>query len=501
MKLNLVWIFARRLRAINFYMKNPISTQENVFNYLIKKGKKTQWGIKHNYHKIKSIRDYQALVPISTYEDLEPYIKRILAGDNNLFWPTKIKYFAKSSGTTSSKSKYIPVSSEALKDCHYRGGKEIFAKYLEQNRQAQIFKGQSFALGGSRQNLDLGNKKYIADVSVILMKNLPIWAQLKRSPKLSIASLQEWEEKLEKIAKVISRQNITSISGVPSWNLILAKKVLALTGKSNLLEVWPNLELFMHGGVSFTPYRQQFEAIIPGKKMNYLEVYNASEGFFAFQDDLARKDMLLALDCGVFYEFLPLSELGEKDAKALTLEEVELNKNYALIISTNSGLWRYLIGDTVKITSRYPFRIIISGRTKSFINAFGEELIVENSDRALNQACKICQAVVRDYTAAPVYMSDKQQGRHQWLIEFEKKPKSLGRFTVILDNELKKLNSDYEAKRYKNLALADPEIIIAKDHLFYSFLKQKNRLGGQNKVLRLSNNRNYIEELLALNMK
>jgi len=492
--------FARRYQSLIKAIELPFLSQEKVFRFLIKKGTQTAWGKIYDYKHIKSYEDYQQRVPISSYEDLSPYIERLLAGEDYVLWPDKIKYFSKSSGTTASKSKYIPVSFEALENNHYLGGRSLFASYLQDKSGLNLFLGRNFALGGNRQDSDLGQEKYIADVSVILMKNLPWWAKIRRSPRFCIATLSEWEEKLERIAQIISKQNITSISGVPSWNLVLAKKVLEITGKDNLKQVWPNLELFIHGGTSFAPYREQFKELIPDKAMNYLEVYNASEGFFAFQDDLSRGDMLLFLNGGIFYEFLPLEELGKDRPKALSLSEVELNKNYALIISTNAGLWRYLIGDTIRFTSLKPFRIVVSGRTKSFINACGEELVVENADQAISAAALATQAEVKEYTAAPLFSEQGQAAAsHQWLIEFSKAPQDLNVFKLALDRELKLRNSDYEAKRHKDLNLGSPILIEAKPELFYNWLKDKRRISGQAKIPRLSNNREIIDELLLRN--
>ncbi len=491
--------FSRRRQALHYFEKNPLLVQEKVFHYLVKNGRKTEWGKKYNYDKIKSLQDFQEVVPISTYENIQPYIERLLRGENCLLWPEKIKYFSKSSGTTGSKSKYIPVSATALKDNHYRGGRSLFASYFNQNLNSNLLMGQNFVLGGSRQFSEIGADKYIADVSVILMKNLPWWARLRRSPKFSVACMTEWEEKLTQIAEIIAYQNIVSLSGVPSWNLVLAKKILELTGKENLREVWPNLELFTHGGTSFEAYRSQFEALIPGPGMHYLEVYNASEGFFAFQDDLSRPDMLLFLNGGIFYEFVTLDELGKSKPKVLTLAEVEVDKNYALLISTNAGLWRYLIGDTIKFTSIKPYRIVITGRTKSFINACGEELVVENADRAVKAACDACVAEVREYSAAPLFNESKGVARHQWLFEFTKQPDNEQKFMEVLDTTLKSLNSDYEAKRYKDLNLAPPLLVMARQNLFYDWLKENRRLGGQAKVPRLANDRKIMSELLDIN--
>ncbi|MDD3285079.1 MAG: GH3 auxin-responsive promoter family protein [Patescibacteria group bacterium] len=490
--------FSRRRHEVRRSCAHPLLTQERVFRYLINKGRRTAWGRQYGYKDFKDYKDFQSAVPISSYEDLRVYIERLLQGENYILWPEKIKYFSKSSGTTGSKSKYIPVSASALNDCHYRGGRSLFATYFAQNFDSNLLLGQNFALGGSRQSDGIGANKYIADVSAILMKNLPWWAQLRRSPRFSVAAMGEWEEKLERIAEIIAYQNIVSISGVPSWNLVLAKKILEITGKKNLREVWPNLELFIHGGISFAPYRSQFEALIPGK-MNYLEVYNASEGFFAFQDDLSRSDMLLFLNGGVFYEFVPLSELSKSSPRALTLAEVELDKHYALVISTNAGLWRYLIGDTVKFTCLNPFRIIISGRTKSFINACGEELVVENAEQAVQAACVRCQAIVKEYTAAPKFSDNAAAAYHEWLFEFEQEPLSLSEFARALDEELKKRNSDYEAKRYKDLNLSEPVLMKARPGLFYNWLKANKRLGGQSKIPRLANDRQIFASLLALN--
>lgn len=490
--------FSRRLHEVRNFSDNPLAAQEHVFRNLIRRGRRTAWGRKYDYEKIKDYDSFRKQVPVSDYEKFRPYLERLLRGENYVLWPEKIKYFSKSSGTTGSQSKYIPVSNSALRDCHYRGGRSLFATYFSQNLDSNLLLGQNFALGGSRQADSIGTDKYIADVSAILMKNLPWWAQLRRSPRFSVAVMDEWEKKLSRIAEIIAYQNIVSISGVPSWNLILARKILEITGKQNLREVWPNLELFIHGGTGFSPYREQFETLIPGP-MNYLEVYNASEGFFAFQDDLSRRDMLLFLNGGVFYEFMPLSELSQEFPRTLTLSEVELDQNYALVISTNAGLWRYLIGDTVKFTCLKPFRIVISGRTKSFINACGEELVVENAERAVAAACTLCKAVVKEYTAAPRFFSEQAAARHEWLFEFERAPENLSAFVLALDEELKRANSDYAAKRHKDLNLAPPLLIKARSGLFYDWLKAGKRLGGQVKIPRLSNDRQVLDSLLALN--
>ncbi len=490
---------SKRLEAVEAYKKNPLEIQRRVFNSLILRAKNTEWGKKYNYNEIKSFKNFIDTVPVNNYESLEPYIKRLISGETNLLWPGKTKNFAKSSGTTSSKSKFIPVTKEALKECHFQAGKDMLAMYFKQRPNSKFFIGSSFSLGGSRQNQELGKDKFIGDVSALIMNKLPVWAQARRVPRLKVACMSEWEEKLQKISEIIIKKNIISLSGVPSWMLVLSRKILDMTGTDNLLEVWPNLELFIHGGVNFSPYKEQFKKIIPTDIVDYLEAYNASEGFFAFQDDLNRNDMLLSLDSGVFYEFMSLEELDKDKPQTLMIDQVELDVNYALIISTNAGLWRYAVGDTIKFTSLYPHRIVVSGRVKSFINAFGEELIVENADKAMEETCKQLNTVIKDYTAAPVYMTNNTQGAHQWIIEFEKAPQDVENFAEVLDSELKKVNSDYEAKRYKDKVLTRLKLVVARDNLFYDWLEKQNRLGGQCKVPRLSNNRKIVDELLQIN--
>jgi hypothetical protein len=493
-------LFKRRYNRLQTELKDPFLYQKRIFKYLINRAKNTKWGTKYDYKSISSIEDYQKQVPISKYEDLEEYILEILESDKpNVLWPGETKLFAKSSGTSSSKSKFIPVSKESLKDNHYKIGRDLLAIYFNQVKCSKILYGNSFALAGSRQNESLAKNKYISDISVLLIKFLPWWVKLRRSPSFKIASMIDWELKLFKISNIIRKKNISSFSGVPSWNLLLMKKVLELENKDDLHKVWPNFELFIHGGVSFHPYRSQFEKLFKNRGINYLEVYNASEGFFAFQDDLKRDDMLLSLNSAIFYEFLSLEDINNNNPKTYTIDKVELNKNYALIISTSSGLWRYLIGDTIKFTSLKPHRIIVSGRIKSFINTFGEELIVDNAEKALNLLNIKHDTEIREYTVAPVFMSDNNTGRHQWLIEFNKDPNDLNAYIKDLDIELKKLNSDYEAKRYNDMTLEMPELIIARKNLFYDWLKVNKRLGGQYKVPRLKNDRELMEDILRLN--
>jgi len=491
---------ARRRSAIELFKKYPLEIQEEARQNLLATAARTVWGEKYQYQNIKTVQQFQEAVPVQEYQDLYPYIQRMQAGEENVLWPGRVKWFARSSGTTNAKSKFIPITAESLENCHYQGGKDIISLYTAACPDNHLFSGKTLSLGGTQEK-DQAHDKYCGDLSAILMSNLPFWIQLIRTPNLEIALLGEWEEKIKQIAADSSSRNITCLTGVPSWMLVLLNHLLVETKKANILEIWPNLELFIHGGINFAPYRDQFAKLIPAPRMNYFEVYNASEGFFAMNESPADEDMLLMLDYGVFYEFIPTEDLGQAKPRALGLSEVELGKNYALVISTNGGLWRYLIGDTIVFTKLQPFRIKISGRTKHFINAFGEELMVGNADRALESVCRQTSTAIVDYTAAPFFMLAGQSGRHQWLIEFREPPTDLADFARRLDESLKALNSDYEAKRYKDITLSRPEIILARPGLFYDWLKEKNKVGGQHKVPRLANSREYLDELLAINKR
>lgn len=488
-----------RLANIKKSHDSPEETQKRQLECLIKRARSTEWGKKHEYSNIKSYYDFAAKVPLQSYEEVKTYVNRMLDGENNLLWPSKIHWFAKSSGTTNDKSKFIPVSREALKECHYRGAKDCLAFYLQQNPESNLFKGKSLILGGSHKISSVINNIFVGDLSAILIHNNPFYTNWIRTPEKSVALMDEWEAKLEKIIDTTISQDVRSLSGVPSWMMVLIKRILERKGKQTLTEVWPNLEIFFHGGVSFKPYREQYESLIPSSKMHYIENYNASEGYFAVQNDPKDRSMLLMLDYGVFYEFIPLNEYENENPKVIPLWEVELGKNYAVIISTNSGLWRYKLGDTVCFTSKNPYKITISGRTKHHINVFGEELMIDNADKGLLHACKETGATIKEFTAAPEFMSSKEKGRHQWLIEFETPPKSIDEFATILDRSLQNINSDYEAKRYKDITLNQLEIVVARKNLFESWLKSKGKLGGQHKIPRLSNDRQYIDELLEQN--
>lgn len=495
----MTWVMKKRIHDIDLFRKYPHDVQQELFLNLISTAKGTEWGKKYGFSDGLSVREFQERVPIITYEELYPSIERIMKGEQNILWPSKIEWFAKSSGTTNARSKFIPVSPESLEDCHYKGGKDLLSIYVNLYPETKLFTGKGLSIGGSHRPSEFNAKVNCGDVSAVIMQNLPIWAEAIRTPPLKIALMDKWEEKIEKMVEVTVAENVTSLSGVPTWTYVLMKRILEVTGKSNILEVWPNLELFTHGAVAFGPYRQLFRDIIPSDKMNYLEVYNASEGFFGIQDQADTEDeMLLMLDYGVYYEFIPMDQFDEEQPKTLTLDQVELGKNYALVISTNAGLWRYKIGDTVRFTSIDPYRIKISGRTKHFINAFGEEVIVENAETAITKACKVTDAIISNFTAAPVYMESGKRGGHEWLIEFEKEPNNLGEFTHVLDETLRDINSDYDAKRQNDIALQAPIVHIAPRGTFMSWLRDKGKLGGQNKIPRLSNTREYLEEMLQL---
>lgn len=489
------WLNIKRIHDIDLFKKYPYNVQSETFTKIITFASETEWGLKYGYHEDMSVEDFQKSVPIQTYDEIKPWVNRLREGEQNLLWPTEIKWFAKSSGTTSDKSKFIPVSNESFEECHFRGGKDVLAIYNNNYPETNVLKGKSLVLGGSHQINNFSNQSYYGDLSAILIENLPFWANFIRTPSTKIALIPEWEEKLDKLTRHTVSENVTNISGVPSWVLVLMKYILDFTGKQNILEVWPNLELFTHGGVSFTPYREQFKNYIPSETMRYMETYNASEGFFAIQDDPSNDGMLLMLDYGVFYEFIPLENIDDPNPPAYTIKDVELNKNYAIIISTNSGLWRYMIGDTVYFTSLSPPKIKISGRTKHFINAFGEEVIIDNAERALDRACEETGAIINEYTAGPVFMDNQAQGSHEWLIEFRKDPDDMEKFSAILDKALREVNSDYDAKRYKDITLVPPTVRKVPDGTFYKWFKKKGKLGGQNKMPRLSNDRRYINEM------
>lgn len=485
-----------RLRSskIERWLQHPVASQREVLQDLITHAQHTEIGRKYGFHELFTIRRFKEHVPVHEYEDLKPYIERLMNGEQYLLWDTPVYWFAKSSGTTSDKSKFIPVTDESLEDCHYQAAKDVLTMYYSSHPESDLLTGKGLVIGGSHQIHAINEETHYGDLSAVLLENTPFWGQWIRTPELSVALMDEWESKIEKLAQSTVQENVTSISGVPTWTIILIKRILEITGKKTLKEVWKNLELYIHGGVSFTPYKEQFKKLI-GADINYLEIYNASEGFFAADDASGGEGMLLFLEHGIFYEFMPIDEYGKANPQTIGLQKVQLNANYAIVISTNGGLWRYLPGDTIQFTSLNPYRIKVSGRLKHYINAFGEEVIVDNTDKAIAAACKKTDAVVNDYTAAPVYFNDEHNGAHEWLVEFEKEPADINEFISALDAALQQINSDYEAKRHKNIALRMPLLHSLPKGIFNEWLRRKGKLGGQHKVPRLSNNRIYIDEI------
>jgi len=488
------WVLKQRIHQMELFLKYPNEVQEELLMNLIRFSEGTFIGKNYDFFTIRSYQTFSDRVPISTYEDLEPFIAKTRMGEQQILWPTPIKWFAKSSGTTNAKSKFIPVSNEALEDCHYKGSKDLLCLYLNNNEDSGLFIGKSLRLGGSSQIYE-NNNTFFGDLSAILIENMPIWAEFSSTPSSKVSLMSKWETKIPAIINEARNENVTSFAGVPSWMLVLLNKVLEETGKENLFDIWPNLEVYFHGGVNFDPYREQYNKILPKNDFKYYEIYNASEGFFAIQDLNHSNDLLLMLDYGIFYEFIPMNLFGTPEEKAIRLSEVEIHKNYAIVITTNSGLWRYMIGDTVRFTSLNPYRIRITGRTKHHINVFGEELMVENTDMAIGATCRATQSEVVDYTVAPIFMEGREKGAHEWMIEFKKAPANMEEFRKLLDETLQSLNSDYEAKRYNNMTLNPLVMNVARPNLFYDWLKDQDKLGGQHKIPRLSNQRDYLEQL------
>ncbi len=484
-----------RLWQIEQWVTNPVAAQREVLQELVTSAQYTEIGRQYGFNRLFTVREFKRTVPVHEYEDLKPFIERMLQGEENLLWNTPIRWFAKSSGTTSEKSKFIPVSDESLEENHYQGAKDVLTLYYGTNPDSDLLSGKGLVIGGSHQVSQATEEISYGDLSAVLLQNSPFWGHWLRTPDLSIALMDEWEHKIEQLALSTIPENVTSISGVPTWTLVLMKRILEMTGKSCIAEVWPNLELYMHGGVSFVPYREQFRQLI-GKDIQYLEMYNASEGFFAAQDSPDADGMLLFTRHGIFYEFMPIEEYGKKFPHTVGLNKVELGKQYAPVISTTGGLWRYIIGDTIQFSSLAPYRIKVSGRLKHFMNAFGEEVIVDNTDKAITIACEKTGSAVNDYTAAPIYFSQHGNGAHEWLVEFEKEPVELALFAYELDTALKNLNSDYEAKRQKDIALRMPVVRSVKKGLFNEWLRSKGKLGGQHKVPRLSNDRTILNSII-----
>lgn len=496
----LTWVMKKRIHQIELFMKYPNEVQDEVLKKLINYARDTEFGQRYSFEDITNYDDYRRRVPVHTYEQIHPYISRLMSGEQNILWPSEIKWFAKSSGTTNARSKFIPVSPEAMEECHFKGGKDLLSIYVNNFPDTEIFSGKGLAVGGSlyMNEYDPTSNSMYGDVSAVLMQNLPPWAQFIRTPSLETALMGNWEEKLVKLVAETSKVDVRHLSGVPTWTVLLLQRILESERKQDIHEVWPHLEVFFHGAVSFTPYRSLFKSIISSDAMRYWETYNASEGFFGIQDRSGSDDMLLMLDYGVFYEFIPIDEIDNENPTTLLLSDVEIGKNYAMVITTNAGLWRYNIGDTVKFTSTSPYRIKISGRTKHFINAFGEEIIVENAETAVTRACEATGGVIDNFTAGPVYLEKSKRGGHEWIIEFKVRPTDMDKFVDVLDKTLREINSDYDAKRAHDLALVAPKVHSVATGTFYRWLKKRGKLGGQNKVPRLSNSREYVEEILAM---
>ena len=486
-----------RFWRIQNWSIHPVAAQRQVLQDLVSAGQYTEFGKKFNFHRLFTLKEFKKRIPIHEYDNIKPYISRMMEGEENVLWNTPVKWFAKSSGTTSDKSKFIPISDESLTDNHFKASKDVLTNYYNNFPGSDLLTGKALVVGGSHQISNVSDEIQFGDLSAVLLQNSPFWGQWIRTPELSVALLDEWENKIEMLAQTTANENVTSLAGVPTWTLILLKRILEIKGKKTIKEIWPNLELYINGGVSFVPYKEQFDKII-GAKINYLEIYNASEGFIAGQVKPDDDGMLLFTEHGIFYEFMPVEEYGKENSDTVGLSDVTVGKNYALIISTTGGLWRYLIGDTVTFTSINPYKIKVSGRLKHYMNAFGEEVIVDNTDKAIAIACEKTNAMVSDYTAAPVYFSEYSNGAHEWLIEFEKEPDNITAFTYELDNALKDVNSDYEAKRHKDIALRLPIIHVLPKGTFTKWLKSKEKLGGQHKVPRLSNERTIVEEVFAV---
>ncbi len=494
----LLSLCSKRLKEIDYFCEHPVEVQQKILRSLISTARGTQFGKQYDFLSISSTDIFQQRLPIQEYDDIKPLIAKVRQGEKNVLWPGEIRWFSKSSGTTSDKSKFIPVSKESLNGCHYRGSKDVLLTFIRNYPKTRLLSGKSITLGGSQRIDDFNVTARAGDLSAILIQNIPFYTHFSRLPKRKTALIPDFEEKLKRIAKETVHANVTSFAGVPSWNLVMMKYILEYAGKDNLLQLWPKLSLFIHGGIGFAPYREQFEAIIPSPDMRYMETYNASEGFFALQNDLSDSAMLLMMDLGVFYEFIPMSELYKENPKVCTVADVKVGENYAMLISTNSGLWRYMIGDTVEFTSLFPHKLRITGRTKHFINVFGEELMVHNAEQALAVACEKTNARVKDYTVAPIFMHGEEKGAHEWLIEFENTPVNIEEFADILDCELCNVNSDYEAKRAKSVTLNRLKLTTLPPDTFYRWMKERGKLGGQNKVPRLYNTRQYADELLSI---
>ncbi len=494
----ITWFLKKRVHQIELFVKYPNEVQQELLLKLVHQARNTELGKKYGFKAINSYKGFSEQVPVCTYEDIAPLIDRTRKGEQNIFWHSPIRWFAKSSGTSNAKSKFIPISNESLEDCHYKGGKDMLSLYLNNNPNSKLLSGKGLRLGGSHALYE-DNNSYFGDLSAILIENMPFWAELASTPSQRVSLMSEWESKIQAIVQESLHKDVTSLTGVPSWMLVLLQHVHEKTNAPNILSHWPNLEVYFHGGVNFEPYKNEYQKLLPSSTFNYYEIYNASEGFFGIQDQNNSNEMMLMLDYGVFYEFIPMDTFGTPQEKVIPLWEIMLHQNYAVLITTNAGLWRYNIGDTIRFTSSHPYRFKITGRTKNFINVFGEELMIENAERALSEVCLKHNLNIVDFTAGPIFMKDSNKGGHEWMVEFKTPPKDLDDFAKDLDNNLQTLNSDYEAKRKNNITLLPLKLHIAQEGLFYKWLKSKKKIGGQHKVPRLSNTRDLLDELIELN--
>ncbi len=478
-------------------LRNPVQTQNQVLRELIQGARDTDWGKRHGYRSIRTPEEFAAQVPIQDYDSLKPFIQRMMHGERDVLWNGQVQWFSKSSGTTNDKSKFIPVSRTNLNKCHIKGSWHTMMWFYRNRPDARQFELKTLLMGGSLDRFEPHPKTLIGDVSAIMIHNMPTIGKMFFTPDLKTAILPDWEEKLEKMAQICARdERMVSIGGVPTWTILFLRRILEITGKDNMLEVWPNFQAYIHGGVSFDPYRKQFEKFFPSDKISYQEIYNASEGYFAVQNDFNDPGLLLLLNNGIYYEFIPIEEWGKTNQKAVTLKDVELGKDYALVISTNAGLWRYQVGDTINFTSLNPPKIRVTGRTKQFVNAFGEEVMVANTDKALAMTCRVMDTIVSEYTVAPVYLNGTEKGSHEWLVEFEKAPRDIEKFSHLLDINLQKVNSDYEAKRFKDMALESLRMTVLPKGTFLNWMRARGKVGGQNKVPRLANDRKYVDQIL-----
>lgn len=478
---------------------DPERSQRRLLADLIRSARTTEWGKDHGYRSVITYNDYRNRVPLTEYEQIRPLVMRMINGERDILWPGITRRFAQSSGTSGGKSKYIPLTCRSLKRCHYRGGADVVARYLSIYPKSRLFSGRGLILGGSYANeLTLPPSVRVGDLSASLIDCINPIANLFRTPSKEIALMERWDEKLDRISQTVCSQNVTNLSGVPSWFLTVIKHIMNREGAEELHQIWPDLEVFFHGGISFGPYREQYDRLIDPSRMRYMETYNASEGFFALQADPDDKAMMLLLDTDVFYEFIPLDKIGQTDQTAIPIWEVSKGTDYVMVITSSNGLWRYAIGDTVRVENTDPVKIRITGRTKSYINAFGEELMVHNTDAAISRACSMTGARISDYTAGPVYAGDETKGCHQWLIEFNKQPDDMERFTDLLDKSLQEENSDYQAKRSGDLFLDRPRITAVPEGTFDRWLSTTGKLGGQRKVPRLRNDRSVIDSINEL---